>query len=54
MAESRKEKVVGKKKINKYTIDECNKELNRIRTAGGEQSSYYREIEQQLAVLKAR
>ena len=44
---SKIEKGITKKKVNRYTKDECIKEMKRLN--GQESSKYYRDIEYQLS-----
>ena len=47
-----KQKMVPKKKINHYSKDELASEIQRIRKAGGVQSTYYRHMMKRADVLK--
>ena len=39
-----KVKIIGKKKINRYTKEECNKELARLEAMNDRMSKYHNEI----------
>jgi len=40
----KKEKIVGKKKVNRYSKEECNKELARLEAMGDKMSKYRSDI----------
>ena len=38
------EKSFGKKKVNRFSKDECQKEISRLEKAGHQGSKYYKEV----------